>query len=94
VCGGYPFEQCVQGCLLLGVQGRKDSLFCLGERVFDLGESASSLGREADRVAASCGERRRSIRSSALRSINRPTRLVRSTRSPSPRSDWLLSPTS
>jgi Amidohydrolase len=41
--GGYLFEQCVQGRLLLGVQDRKHSLFCLGERVLDLGESASFI---------------------------------------------------
>ena len=50
--GGYLFEQCVQGGLLLGVQDRKHSLFCLGERVLDLGESASSLGGEADGMSA------------------------------------------
>ena len=50
--GGYLFEQCVQGRLLLGVQDRKHSLFCLGERVLDLGESANSLGGEVDGMAA------------------------------------------
>jgi hypothetical protein len=92
--GGDPLEQCVECGLLLGVKGRKHALFCAASAFCT---SASRRVPAGVRLTVwrrrSSGERRRSIRSAVSRSLSRPTRLVRSTRSASARSDWLCSPT-
>ena len=50
--GGDLLEQCVECGLLLGVEGRKHTLFCRSECVLYLGQSARSCRRQAHRVAA------------------------------------------
>jgi hypothetical protein len=46
------FEERAQGGLLVGVEDPEHPLFCAGECMFELRDSAGSGGREADGVAA------------------------------------------